>query len=88
MTQQLKGSIRREKYLLSLCWYQEEMLDAFLQDDDYFNEMLRYSNIIYETLPYILNATHDLRKDKRCPVILQIMTKLMEMVGGGENEEI
>jgi hypothetical protein len=34
MTQSLKGRIRQEKHLLLLRQYQEEMLDAFLQDDD------------------------------------------------------
>ena len=64
MSQQLKGKIRQEKYLLLLRQYEEEMLDAFLTEDDDFPEFLRYCNILYETLPMVLNATHDLRKDK------------------------
>ena len=54
----LKGKIRQEKYLLLLRQYQEEMLDAFLQDDDYFPELLHYCNILYEMLPIILGASH------------------------------
>ena len=63
MTQSLKGKIRQEKYLLLLRQYQEEMLDAFLQDDDYFSELLHYCNILYEMLPTILMASH-LRTEK------------------------
>ena len=43
--------------------YEEEMLDAFLQDDDYFPELLHYCNILYEMLPTILGASH-LRTEK------------------------
>lgn len=43
--------------------YEEEMLDAFLQDDDYFSEVLHYCNILYEMLPTILGASH-LRTEK------------------------
>ena len=34
------------------------MLDAFLQDDDCFPELLHYCNILYEMLPIILGASH------------------------------
>ena len=37
--------------------YEEEMLDAFLQDDDYFSELLHYCNIMYELLPAILMSS-------------------------------
>ena len=40
------------------------MLDAYLQDTEDFPEMLHYCNIIYEYLPMILTATHDLRTEK------------------------
>ena len=62
--QSLKGSIRKEKYLLLLRQYQEEMLDAYLQDTDDFPTMLHYCNIIYEYLPMLLASTHDLRTEK------------------------
>ena len=39
------------------------MLDAFLTEDDYFPELLRYCNILFETLPTILGASH-LRAEK------------------------
>lgn len=58
-----KGKIRKEKYFLLLRQYEEEMLDAFLQDDDYFPELLHYCNIQYELLPTILGASH-LRAEK------------------------
>jgi len=43
-----KGKMRKEKFFLLLRQYEEEMLDAFLQDDDYFPELLHYCNILYE----------------------------------------
>lgn len=53
-----KSKIRKEKFFLLLRQYEEEMLDAFLQDDDYFPELLHYCNILYEMLPIILGASH------------------------------
>ena len=58
-----KSKLRKEKFFLLLRQYQEEMLDAFLQDDDYFSELLRYCNILFEMLPTILMSTA-LRTDK------------------------
>ena len=42
-----KSKLRKEKFFLLLRQYQEEMLDAFLQDDDYFSDLLHYCNILY-----------------------------------------
>ena len=53
-----KSKMRKEKFFLLLRQYEEEMLDAFLQDDDYFSELLHYCNIMYEMLPTILGASH------------------------------
>lgn len=39
----LKGKIRKEKFLLLLRQYQEEMLDAYLQDTEDFPEMLHFA---------------------------------------------
>ena len=61
--QYFKSKIRKEKFFLLLRQYEEEMLDAFLQDDDYFPELLHYCNILYEMLPIILGASH-LRANK------------------------
>ena len=58
-----KSKIRKEKFFLLLRQYEEEMLNAFLQEDDYFPELLHYSNILYEMLPTILTASH-LRAEK------------------------
>ena len=58
-----KSKMRKEKFFLLLRQYEEEMLDAFLQDDDYFPELLHYCNILYEMLPTILMASH-LRTEK------------------------
>lgn len=58
LPQFFKGKIRKEKLFLLLRQYEEEMLDAYLQDDDYFSDLLHYCNIMYEMLPTILSASH------------------------------
>ena len=58
LPQFFKSKLRKEKFFLLLRQYQEEMLDAFLQDDDYYPELLHYCNILYEMLPTILMASH------------------------------
>ena len=63
LPQFFKSKMRKEKFFLLLRQYDEEMLDAFLQDDDYFSEQLHYCNILYEMLPTILMASH-LRTEK------------------------
>ncbi len=59
----LKGKIRKERFFLLLRQYEEEMLDAFLTEDDYFPELLRYCNILFEMLPTILMSSA-LKTDK------------------------
>ena len=63
LPQFFKSKLRKEKFFLLLRQYQEEILDAFLQDDDYFSDLLRYCNIMYEILPTILMSSH-LREEK------------------------
>ena len=63
LPQFFKSKMRKEKFFLLLRQYEEEMLDAYLQDDDYFPEFLHYCNIMYEMLPTILMASH-LRTEK------------------------
>ena len=63
LPQFFKSKLRKEKFFLLLRQYQEEMLDAFLQDDDYFSELLHYCNLMYEMLSTILTASH-LREEK------------------------
>ena len=58
LPQFFKSKMRKEKFFLLLRQYEEEMLDAFLQEDDYFSELLHYCNILYEMLPIILGASH------------------------------
>lgn len=58
LPQFFKSKLRKEKFFLLLRQYQEEMLDAFLQDDDYFSDLLNYCNILYEMLPSILMSSY------------------------------
>lgn len=61
--QYLKGKIRKQKFFLLIRQYQEEMLDAFLQDDDYFSDLLHYCTLMYEIMPTILMSSY-LREEK------------------------
>lgn len=64
MTKSLKGKVAKEKNLLLIRQYQEEMLEAYLTEDDYFPEILHYCNIMYETLLTITAGIYDLHTDK------------------------
>ena len=71
LPQFFKSKMRKEKFFLLLRQYEEEMLDAFLLDDDYFSELLHYCNILYEMLPTILMASH-LKTEKDTPKLAAI----------------
>ena len=86
MTQSLKGKIRQEKYLLLLRQYQEEMLDAYLQDTEDFPTMQHYCNVLYETLPMILNSSH-LRGEKEASKLAAISV-VAAGYGGDMDEEL
>ena len=64
MKKSLKGKVAKEKNLLLIRQYQEEMLEAYLTEDDYFPEILHYCNILYETLIQITAGVYDLYTDK------------------------
>ncbi len=69
MTDSLKGKMRKEKYLLLLRQYQEEMLAAWLTESPDFQDLLHYCNVIYNALPTILKGTHDFRTDKDARIL-------------------
>ena len=56
MTASIKGKIGKEKYLLLLRQYQEEMLEAWLTESPDVKDLLHYCNVIYNTLPMILRG--------------------------------
>jgi len=82
----LKGKIRKERFFLLLRQYEEEMLDAFLMEDDYFPELLRYCNILFETLPTILMST-GMRADKDARKLAAIAV-VAAGYGGDMEEEL
>ena len=84
--QYLKGKIRKERFFLLLRQYEEEMLDAFLTEDDYFPELLRYCNILFEMLPTILMSTA-LRTDKDARKLAAIAV-VAAGYGGDMDEEL
>lgn len=64
MTRGFSGSISKEKFFLLLRQFQEEMLDAYLTDSDDFPELLRYCNIMFNTLLSILRGIASFRNDR------------------------
>ena len=82
----LKGKIRKEKFFLLLRQYQEEMLDTYLQDTEDFPTILHDCNILYETLPMILNSSH-LRGEKGTSKLAAISV-VAAGYGGDMDEEL
>ena len=81
----LKGKIRKEKVFLLLRQYQEEMLDVYLQGTEDFPTMLHYCNVLYETMPMILNGSH-LRVDRGASQLAAIAV-VAAGYGGDKDEE-
>jgi len=87
-----------KEFFLLLRQYQEEMLDAFLTEDDYFPELLRSQdlrnerpkvescNILYEMLPTILMSSY-LREEKD-PRKLAAISVVAADFGGDMDEEL
>ena len=59
MTQNIKGKMAKQKFLLLLRQYQEEMLEAYLTESEDFKDLLHYCNIIYNLLPIMLRSMYD-----------------------------
>lgn len=86
LPQFFKSKLRKEKFFLLLRQYQEEMLDAFLTEDDYFSGLLRYCNILFETLSTILMSM-ELRADKDARKLAAIAV-VAAGYGGDMDEEL
>lgn len=72
--------------MLLLRQYQEEMLDAYLQDTEDFPAMLHDCNIIYEYLPMVLQGSH-LRGEKGASKLAAIAV-VAAGYGGVVDEEL
>ena len=75
-----------KEFFLLLRQCQEEMLDAYLQDTEDFPTMLHYCNVLYETLPMILNSSH-LRGEKGASKLAAIAV-VAAGYGGDMDEEL
>ena len=64
MTKSLSGKIAKEKYFLLLRQYEEEMLTAYLTESEDYPDLLHYCNVLYESLPITIGATHNQSQDK------------------------
>ena len=86
LPQFFKSRLRKEKFFLLLRQYQEEMLDAFLQDDDYFSDLLHYCNILYEMLPTkLMSSYYREEKDARKLAAISVVAAGF---GGDMDEEL
>ncbi len=64
MTASIRGKMAKEKYLLLLRQYEEELLTAWLTESPDFSDLLHYCNVIYNTLPIILRGAYNFSTDK------------------------
>ena len=64
MTKNFRNNVAKEKFFLLLRQYQEEMLEAYLTEDDYFEEILHYCNVIMDSLGLIIHGAYDYANDK------------------------
>ena len=82
------SDVRNEfgKYFSLIRQYQEEMLDAYLQDTEDFPTMLHYCNILYEMLPTILMSP-GFRTDKDARKLAAISV-VAAGYGGDMDEEL
>ena len=72
MSKSLKGKVGKEKNILLIRQYQEEMLEAYLTEDAYFPELLHYCNVMYETLLTITAGVYDLHTNKEARTLAGI----------------
>ena len=98
LPQFFKSRLRKEKFFLLLRQYQDEMLDAFLQDDDYFSELLHSQdlrnerpkvescNILYEMLPTILMSSY--YREEKDSRKLAAISVVAAGFGGDMDEEL
>ena len=68
----------KQKFLLLLRKFQEEMLEAYITESDEFPELLHYCNLIFEVLPNILMGAFDVKTDKEVRKLSAIL-----LVAGG-----
>ena len=86
LPQFFKSRLRKEKFFLLLRQYEEEMLDAFLTEDDYFPELLRYCNILFEMLPTILMSSY--YREEKDSRKLAAISVVAAGFGGDMDEEL
>ena len=87
MSKSLKGKVGKEKNILLIRQYQEEMLEAYLTEDDFFPEQLHYCNILYETLLTITVGVYDLHTNKEARKLAGI-TMVAAGYGGDMPEDL
>lgn len=87
MSKSLKGKVGKEKNILLIRQYQEEMLEAYLTEDAYFPELLHYCNVMYETLLTITAGVYDLHTNKEARKLAGI-TMVAAGYGGDMPEDL
>ena len=82
MSKPLVNQLPHNKCFLLLRQYQEEMLEAYLTEDESFDELLNFCNTIYECLPYIMNTLSQMCGKERLNRKLTAIAIVASGVGG------
>lgn len=83
LSRSLRGSIAKEKFVLLLREFQEEMLESYVKGDEYYQELLSYCNTIYEMMPVIIGGVPQVRNQSEGKRLLAI-----SIVAGGYGGDI
>lgn len=87
MSKSIKGKLAKERTVLLIRQYEEEMLEAYLTEDDYFPEILHHCNVLFETLPLVISRLLELYPEKDVRKLVAIAT-VAGGYGGDMPEEL
>lgn len=83
MTASVKGKMGKEKFLLLLRQYQEDMLAAWLTESPEFKDLLHDCNVLFNSLPAAIRGTFNLSADKDAQRLVAIC-----IVAGGNGGDM
>lgn len=83
MTASVKGKMGKEKFLLLLRQYQENMLAAWLTESPEFKDLLHDCNVLFNSLPAAIRGTFNLSADKDAQRLVAIC-----IVAGGNGGDM
>lgn len=83
MTASVKWKMGKEKFLLLLRQYQEDMLAAWLTESPEFKDLLHDCNVLFNSLPAAIRGTFNLSADKDAQRLVAIC-----IVAGGNGGDM